>query len=181
MRIPPNRISTMNEQFSVIPFAPQYRVSSAGRIQRKRDGIWTDPSTHDLRGYRRCAILVDGKYRAWLVHRLILLVFSGTPPTTRHEAMHLNGIKCDNRLENLRWGLHSENMFHDRGNNHSHHGQNNPNAKVTSKDVKMIRNAFRKRTNFFWGRRSLARKLSISEKQITLIAKNKYGGWKNVA
>jgi len=43
------------------------------------------------------------------VHRLVLEAFVGTCPPEM-ETMHLNGCRSDNRLENLKWGTHEENI-----------------------------------------------------------------------
>ncbi|HEY0009882.1 MAG TPA: HNH endonuclease [Tepidisphaeraceae bacterium] len=45
------------------------------------------------------------------VHRLVLLAFQGQPPTSSHVCRHLNGVKTDNRAENLAWGTSSENAL----------------------------------------------------------------------
>jgi len=50
---------------------------------------------------------VNGKrYR---VHRLICSAFHGNPPKG-HDVDHVNGIKHDNRPENLRWASRSQNL-----------------------------------------------------------------------
>ena len=50
---------------------------------------------------------VNGKpYR---VHRIICSAFHGKPPTG-HDVDHINGIRNDNRPENLRWASRSDNL-----------------------------------------------------------------------
>lgn len=46
------------------------------------------------------------------VHRLIAEAFIGPPPTTQHEVNHKNGVRCDNRVENLEWVTRRENARH---------------------------------------------------------------------
>lgn len=59
-------------------------------------------------GYLRVQIPhINEKY---YVHRLVLLAFDGKPPTKFHQADHLNGIKTDNRIENLQWVTSRVNM-----------------------------------------------------------------------
>lgn len=53
-----------------------------------------------------------GRTRYQLVHRLVLRAFVGPCPDGQ-EVMHLNHDRRDNRLSNLRYGTHSENLLMD--------------------------------------------------------------------
>lgn len=60
----------------------------------------------DGRGY----LAISGKWGNPIkVHRIVLFTFLGRPEPGQ-VARHLNGVKTDNRLENLCWGTHSENL-----------------------------------------------------------------------
>lgn len=52
----------------------------------------------------------DGKARRFAVHRLVLDAFVGPCPEGL-QACHGNNVKHDNRLANLRWDTHSENVY----------------------------------------------------------------------
>lgn len=52
---------------------------------------------------------VDGKFRSFAVHRLVLDAFVGPCPEGM-EGCHNNGDPWDNRVENLRWDTHRNNM-----------------------------------------------------------------------
>jgi hypothetical protein len=72
-----------------------------------------------------------------LNHVLILETFVGPRPVGM-ETRHLNGIRSDNRLENLKWGTRAENLA-DR----YRHGtvlqrENHPGAKLSESDVAYI-------------------------------------------
>lgn len=57
-----------------------------------------------LKGYVRTCI----NYKTYKVHRLIFMMFYGYMPTGLD---HINGIKTDNRIENLREATLSENQW----------------------------------------------------------------------
>jgi hypothetical protein len=133
----------------------------------------------NLKGYRRVSLWCNGRRVHWLVHRLVLTVFKGDCPDGC-EAIHKNNIKHDNRLENLAWMTHAENMGMDKGNNHAHRGECNPNAKLTRFQVKEIRDTYEHRTSYKWGAAKLALKLGVTVAQIIRIVKKYNGGWKHI-
>ena len=95
-----------------IPGSPGYEAHPSGQIRSHRT-----PHNHPYRGPRVLKpkpipdryLQVNPGGRERLVHRLILLTFVGEPPAG-HEACHLNGVRTDNRLVNLAWKTHRENI-----------------------------------------------------------------------
>lgn len=58
-----------------------------------------------------CLCVGDRKLNRMVgVHRLVLLAFVG-PPRPGQECCHNNGDPTDNRLENLRWATHRDNVL----------------------------------------------------------------------
>ena len=79
----------------------QVIVSSKGKILvRSGKGFYRLVKTFkDLNGYD-CVNLQDGTY---LVHSLVAKAFLDTPPSLLSQIKHVNGIKDDNRVENLKY------------------------------------------------------------------------------
>lgn len=66
---------------------------------------WTLGTKHDT-GYRNVTI----NYTSYQVHRLVLETFVGFAPEGKPQADHINRVRDDNRVENLRWVSRSENQ-----------------------------------------------------------------------
>lgn len=98
-------------EFAEIPGHQGYLISRDGVVlgwsgrplkpQRDRDGYWR------LKIYRD-----DKSRRNAGVHDLLLRAFVGPPPSAQHVPNHVNGVKDDNRLENLEWVTQSRNAQH---------------------------------------------------------------------
>lgn len=61
--------------------------------------------------YYRVFLSKNAKSKNYLVHRLIANAFIPNPEN-KLCINHINGIKTDNRIENLEWATHSENEKH---------------------------------------------------------------------
>jgi hypothetical protein len=98
------------EQWKDIPGFENYMVSDQGRVWSKRNEIVLKFGVND-RGYYRVTMSVSNKRVTYSVHQLVMLAFVGECPEG-HEVNHINGVKTDNRLENLEYVTRSENMLH---------------------------------------------------------------------
>ncbi len=67
--------------------------------------------TKDTNGYMRCMIWTDGKNTTISQHRILAEYFIDNPEH-KLQVNHKNGIKNDNKLDNLEWATQSENTLH---------------------------------------------------------------------
>ena len=63
-------------------------------------------------GYMKTSICIKNKQKTCYIHRLVLAYFTDKPLNYHLIVNHINGIKTDNRLENLEWCTQSENAKH---------------------------------------------------------------------
>jgi hypothetical protein len=85
-------------------------VYSLPRKHRRKLRIMK-PTKNSSDGYLRVGLTNDGGYHLVCVHRLVALAYIPNP-LNKPMVNHLNGIKTDNRLENLEWVTGQENRDH---------------------------------------------------------------------
>lgn len=99
----------------VVGYEGLYWVSNLGNIKTenwrnsKRTAILRPAK--DERGYFKVALQKDGKLKTYRVHRIVALAFINAVES-KPQVNHINGIKTDNRAENLEWCNNSENQLH---------------------------------------------------------------------
>jgi hypothetical protein len=87
-----------------------YTISSDGVVTNTRTGrVLKQEVTYN--GYARVTLSQDSTLKRFLVHRLLLETFIGLDDERKY-VNHKNGVKTDNRLENLEWCTQSENQLH---------------------------------------------------------------------
>lgn len=125
-----------------------YQVSDAGRVRRHTaTGFRYLSGGVNDRGYVKVKFRDGpGRERIFAVHRLVLSSFV-SQPVGKSCVNHIDGDKTNNRLANLEWVTHSENMEHafrvglrapDSG-VAGRRGELNHRAKLTTADVLAIR------------------------------------------
>lgn len=158
-------------------FIPDYEVSTLGRVRsfKSKEPRILKPQA-ERNGYLRVTIRINGKDKMFSIHRLVARTFIPKPEGKRI-VNHINGIKTDNRVENLEWVTYSENLLH------AYHTGLNPqgfgvrNTKLTNEQVVYIRNVYVPRDKNF-GAKALADKFGVSFGTIGSVVRGEH--YKNI-
>lgn len=126
-------------------------------------------------GYPTVKIYIKGKRRHVTVHSLVAIAFLKKKPSPKHEIRHLNGIKTDNRINNLRWGTRKQNASDRARHGNTVMGERSHHAKLSASQVIKIKAQIKK------GGVTLSK---IAEKhgvKLSTISSIKYGkNWKHL-
>ena len=157
---------------------PDYFIDKVGniyslknpRFHRNKEGLHRIKPISSF-GYKRVNIYKNGKGSYRRIHCLMLETFIGPRPKGMC-ARHLNDIRDDNRIENLKWGTASENYNDAIKNKKIKLGEDRPNSKLTNKQVIEIRKLKDKFTYL-----EISKKYNVSKATITHIMTRR--NWKN--
>ena|SRR6186713_240768 len=84
-----------------------YSVSNLGRI---RKGNYIMSLVDNGLGYKHLKLRRDGKRKSFYVHRLVMIAFSPID-FSGLEVNHIDHDKSNNKLDNLEWVTHKENLI----------------------------------------------------------------------
>lgn len=91
------------------------QVSSLGRVKRiyaNKESVIKETFVKDRDGYSRVSVKdLNGKWTSKSVHSLVALTFIPNPEN-KTCVNHINGVRDDNRVENLEWVTPKENVLH---------------------------------------------------------------------
>jgi hypothetical protein len=127
-----------------IPGFSGYEVSDKGEVFSSRRGTRKKKKPRKRwDGYFDVNLFLDGKWRKFLIHRLVLLSFIGPCPRG-YETRHLDGNKENNCLSNICWGTKEENEEDKtaHGTRQSSKGEKNGNCFLSDLQVKEIRRRY---------------------------------------
>jgi hypothetical protein len=178
--------SSPPEAWKPVPGFDGYEVSDLGRVRSwwwsvgHRGMALADRPQRVLapslrRGYPAVTLSRGGQQYQYLVHRLVLETFTGSPPAG-YTASHLNGIRTDNRATNLVWEPHQKNIARKREHGTMARGERHGRARLSSNDVRAIR------ARYAAGdvtQRALAQQFGVHQAQIHHIVTGVH--WRHVA
>jgi len=153
------------------------RVKSIGRIVVKKEGDNQNVKEKILKnsnngfGYTKIIVNLFGNPKTFLIHRLVAKAFIPNPEN-KPEVNHINGIKTDNRVENLEWVTKSENSKHaHKIGLKNHKGENSPFSRLTNEIVRKIKYEHKELNQF-----QLAEMYNIHQSTVSYIRSGKRWG-----
>lgn len=87
-----------------------YEISDTGIVRKIKTGRIIKQRFTE-KGYLKVHLMINYKQYKFRVHRLVAQAFIPNP-LNKPQVNHINGIKTDNRVENLKWVSNEENYRH---------------------------------------------------------------------
>ena len=154
-------------------FNGKYSLSNLGSVKNNI----TDKNLKPMKNHNGYLVvhLWNRKKMSFRIHRIVAEMF--IPNSENKKTVnHINGIKTDNRVENLEWSTSSENIKHafDCGLNKGNCGEKHGSSKLKESDILSIRNYF----NNGKKQSDIAKMYKISASQVCAIISRKK--WKHI-
>lgn len=158
-----------------------YQVSNLGRVKskthyckgrrgsgRQNGRVLKQQKCH--KGYLKVSLSLNKTRFSTGSHRLVALSFIDNP-LNKPQVNHINGIKTDNKVENLEWCTNQENQIHAVKNKlvNYNYAEKHHNSKLSNKDVLKARCLFKKGST----NKRLAEDYNVSQTAMSNILRNK--------
>lgn len=141
-----------------------FTISDDGKVYSEKKKRFHPFRLH-TGGYLQITLTFEGKGHDFFGHRLVAKYFIPNPDNKKC-VNHKNGIKTDNRVQNLEWVTDAENQKHSYANGfNSRNGTNNGKAKFTDDQILEIRKSPNSASV------ALAKKYGVAENTIRAIIK----------
>jgi hypothetical protein len=93
----------------------------------------------EINGYERLNLYGPSGIIRVCVHALVCEAFHGVKPSPQHEVAHNDGVRANNRADNLRWATRAENHADKVAHGTAQRGEANGNSKLTEEEAEEIR------------------------------------------
>lgn len=181
-----SKISEFGEQWKVVKgFEKRYLISNYGKLVSIDGRIKGYNLLKPVKGYGGYLLSTlrkvdeDGKWvkKHQRVHTLVAEHFLIKPQIKKPEVNHIDGNKLNNKVSNLEWTTHKENIRHAiRIGLMDNKGEKHPFHKLTKEQVVFCRNNY-KRYSKEWGSQSLADMFGISRRNMSDIINGVTWSW----
>ena len=150
-----------------------YEVNNIGQVRNKTTGNILKPEL-DRYGYLKLNFNIGNKRFTKTIHRLVALAFIPNPEN-KPQVNHINGIKTDNRVENLEWVTNKENTIHAYSNGliHIKYGDERPNTVYSNSQVHSICKLLKNNVNMYL----IAKLLNVTNQLIIEIKNGRSWNW----
>lgn len=165
----------MEEIFKpIVGYSGKYKIGDKGTVLKNNNTPLFQRK--DRYGYMRVMLWLNKKLSNKSVHRLVAITFIQNPENKPH-VHHKNGIRDDNRLENLEWVTAKENVLHGFKNGRipaTAKGENVPGHILKETDIPIIRQLLKDDLSL----RQIGNKFGVSLHTIYSIKSGK--NWKHI-
>lgn len=175
---------------NIIGFEDSYQISNIGNVKSKNRRVNSKygktrfvkgqilKNIIDKDGYHKVNLKRNQKGKTLFVHRLVCIHFHENPQNKK-QVNHINGVKNDNRCENLEWCTASENRKHayktGLQNGLTRRGDKNNFSKLTEKKVLVIKKMIKNKIK----QKCIASVFKVNPSAISAISSKKNWAWLN--